>query len=217
MAITRAATLEDHELTTLLNHIATISTRPTVDRVVFLLSFLAGLRVQEIAGLRWNENLLGPTGSFRKEEFIVPGAKGRLKADVRSVVFVSSDIGKYGGERTISMHPALEKHLNVLQSEGLPGPWVIPSGKSYASTHIKSRAHALTVRIQRFYAAIGYDNCTSHSGRRTFITKAARTANNFGCSLADVQKLAGHRQLTTTQAYIDISKSQSDLVNALYQ
>lgn len=217
MAIARANTLSDEELTHLLNKISTDTERPSVERAAFLLSFLAGLRVQEIAGLQWERNLLGPSGDFRKEEFIVPGAKGRLKSDVRPVIFIGSDIGKYGSERTISMHPALVKHLTVLRQEAYPGPWVIPSGKTYASTELKSRAHALKMRINRFYAKIGFDNCTSHSGRRTFITKAARTANNFGCSLADVQKMAGHKQLTTTQAYIDISKGQSDLVNALFQ
>lgn len=217
MAITRAATLEDNDLANLLNIIAEKSTRPTVDRVVFLLSFLAGLRVQEIAGLRWNVNLLGPTGSFRKEEFVVVGAKNRLKSDVCPVIFISSDIGKHGGERTIPMHPALEKHLKILQAENNTGEWVIPSGKTYASSALKCRANALQMRINRFYTAIGFDNCTSHSGRRTFITKAARTANNHGCSLVDVQKLAGHKHLNTTQGYIDVSQGQSDLVRALFQ
>lgn len=217
MTIERANTLSDDELAHLLNRISTDTERPAVERAAFLLSFLAGLRVQEIAGLQWDRHILGPTGDFRKEEFIVPGAKGRLKSDVRPVLFIGSDIGKYGSERTISMHPALVKHLTVLRQEAHPGPWVIPSGKPYASAELKSRAHALKMRINRFYAKIGYENCTSHSGRRTFITKAARTANNHGCSLADVQRLAGHKNLATTQDYIDLSKAQSDLVNALYQ
>jgi integrase len=217
MAISQAKTLEDSSLAELLNKIGVESERPVVDRAAFLLSFLAGLRVQEIAGLRWSENLLGPNGAFRTEEFRVPGAKGRMKSDVRPVLFIGSDIGKYGSSRTISMHPALVKHLTILREENIPGPWVIPGGKPHASSDIKARAHALKMRINRFYAKIGFDGCSSHSGRRTFITKAARTANNVGCSLADVQKMAGHRQLVTTQAYIDISMGQSDLVNALYQ
>ena len=41
------------------------------------------------------------------------------------------------------------------------------------------------------------------SGRRTFITNASRTISTVGGSLRDVQILAGHSTLSTTQRYIE--------------
>src|SRR6478735_6938732 len=55
----------------------------------------------------------------------------------------------------------------------------------------------------RWYEQIGFDGCSSHSGRRTFITNAARKISLVGGSLRDVQMLAGHTSMRVTQRYID--------------
>jgi integrase/recombinase XerD len=53
------------------------------------------------------------------------------------------------------------------------------------------------------YRAIGVKGCSSHSSRRTFITRAARLVHGAGGSLRDVQLLGGHQSIQTTQGYID--------------
>jgi integrase/recombinase XerD len=66
------------------------------------------------------------------------------------------------------------------------------------------------------YQAVGLEGCSSHSGRRTFITRAARLVHKAGGSLRDVQLLAGHRSIQTTQRYIDgDSDAQRKLVSMI--
>jgi integrase/recombinase XerD len=63
-------------------------------------------------------------------------------------------------------------------------------------------AAAVQVWFLRLYKALGFVGASSHSGRRTFITRAARKIVEAGGSLRDVQELAGHASLATTQRYI---------------
>jgi integrase len=62
---------------------------------------------------------------------------------------------------------------------------------------------SIVVWFKRAYEYVGLDGCSSHSGRRTFITRAARLVHEAGGSLRDVQLLAGHRSIQTTQRYIE--------------
>ena len=62
---------------------------------------------------------------------------------------------------------------------------------------------AVVNMFKRWYDDIGLLGCSSHSGRRTFITNAARKISTVGGSLRDVQMLAGHSSLAVTQRYIE--------------
>jgi integrase/recombinase XerD len=57
------------------------------------------------------------------------------------------------------------------------------------------RSGSIVNWFRRLYREIGLSGCSSHSGRRTFITNAARLVFKAGGSLRDVQQLAGHRSI----------------------
>lgn len=65
------------------------------------------------------------------------------------------------------------------------------------------RANSIVNWFGALYRTIGLEGCSSHSGRRTFITKAARLIYRVGGSLRDVQQLAGHASIEMTQRYIE--------------
>ena len=56
------------------------------------------------------------------------------------------------------------------------------------------------------YQELGYDGCSSHSGRRTAITTWARRISSVGGSLRDVQAMARHSSIAMTQRYIEVSE-----------
>ena len=67
----------------------------------------------------------------------------------------------------------------------------------------RTSARAIVSLFSRWYSELGFSGCSSHSGRRTFITNAARKISTVGGSLRDVA-LAGHSNSSTTQRYIEL-------------
>ncbi len=57
--------------------------------------------------------------------------------------------------------------------------------------------------FKSMHSELGLVGCSSHSGRRTFGTRAARKVVEAGGSLRDVQQPLGHKDLSTTQKYIE--------------
>lgn len=150
------------------------------DEAMILLSFKAGLRACEIAGLDWSM-VLKPQGSVDRQ------------------IYVAGSIAKNGAGRRVPINPVLRAALVRLHSQqGRPqaGPVIL----SERGDHLRPRSVVNWFRAT--YAELGMPGCSSHSGRRTFITRAARLLARTGGSLRDVQELAGHRALTTTERYI---------------
>jgi integrase/recombinase XerD len=62
-------------------------------------------------------------------------------------------------------------------------------------------ANTLCQYFYWLYKQVGIDGATSHSGRRTFITNLA----NKGVGVRVLMSLAGHRNISTTQVYINVN------------
>ena len=99
-----------------------------------------------------------------------------------------------------SLHPTLGGAVALHKERGEAHPdWpVIHSERDRGLS-----AGAVAVWFHRLYAGLGMVGCSSHSGRRSFVTRAARRISEVGGSLRDVQMLAGHASLSTTAKYIE--------------
>lgn len=156
------------------------------DQTVFLLSVRAGLRAKEIANLKWSM-LLTPEG------------------EVGDAIHLTNMASKGRSGRVIPLNKQLRENLKQMLATAQQD-WRFHPALSYVVTTERS-AHtspqAVVNMFKRWYNDIGLLGCSSHSGRRTFITNAARKISTVGGSLRDVQMLAGHSSLALTQRYID--------------
>jgi len=188
MAGRQAKVLSESNLAELLAF-AESTRQPSRNRLIVLLSAKAGLRAGEIANLTWD---------------MVLGGDGRLSTTIE----LRDWAAKKGSGRSIPINAVLAAALESWADENdLVGPVIRPE-RGGPMTPL-----SIVVWFNRAYKAVGLKGCSSHSGRRTFITRAARLVHRAGGSLREVQLLAGHRSIQTTQRYIDgDSDSQRRLV-----
>lgn len=194
MSIRRANVLDEVDVEEALQYIRSNSQAPERDTLFILLGVRLGLRANEIANV-YAEDVLD--------------ARGALKRDV---FFVSKRGAKYGKARTLPMrndvYEALDAYMKKYQNE--------PKGPLFTNQYGQpASSDCVQKQIARIYAGIGLQGCSSHSGRRTFGTRAAKRVAEFGGSLRNVQRLLGHSDLKTTEAYIDYTADEAALVAAL--
>ena len=165
----QANILSDTEVNQLL-HFARRTRNPLRNRVIVLLSAKAGMRAGEIAALTW-DMVLDP------------------QSQIGSVIELRDSAAKKGSGRLIPIHPDLAKALAAWRkSSGRKVSGLKSSGRK--SSGLKSSADStyvvrserggqmtplsVVVWFNRAFHKVGLKGCSSHSGRRTFITRAAR-------------------------------------------
>ena len=177
----QAKALSELELTTTLKAVSK-GRYPARDRALVLMSFWAGMRVGEIASLRIG-NVVGMNGTIKDEIRLVAdqtkGSRGR------TVVLCE----KLRGE--------LSAYVESLKRRD-------PERPLFHSQRCREgfSANSLCQHFHLIYRRAGIDGASSHSGRRTFITTLA----NKGVGVRVLMALAGHRNMSTTQRYIDLNE-----------
>jgi integrase len=191
----QAKILTDKQLKAALSYVSEHHRYPLRDRVILLLSFKAGLRAKEIALASW-AMVLDPSGDVGETLDLTNRASK----------------GKRGG-RTIPLNRDLRAALVELHSDRKPKP----SDRIIQSERGKGMSPGgVADWFGDLYRALGLSGAPSHSGRRTFVTKAAIAVIGAGGSLRDVQQLVGHTSLATTQRYVEgNSEAKRKLVNMI--
>ena len=169
------------------------------DKTIFYFSVKSGLRAKEIAMLKWSMvmNSDGSVGDYLH----LPNSSSKGKSG--RIVTLNKDLKK-------SLISLLEQHRQLHDFE--------PQTSSIFRTERSqsTSAQAIVNMFQRWYKLFGLVGCSSHSGRRTFITETSKKISTVGGSLRDIQMMVGHSSLQTTQRYIEAdSDSQRRVVDLI--
>ena len=169
------------------------------NQTIFLLSVKCGLRSKEISKLSWKE---------------VCNSNG----EVDNCISLTNRSSKGLSGRIIPLHKDVRHNLIELldhhkqfRSFDINTSFVVRTERSPFTT-----SQTIVNMFQKWYRTLGLVGCSSHSGRRTFITETSKKISLVGGSLRDIQMMVGHSSLQTTQRYIESdSESQRKVVDLL--
>ena len=178
--------LTDKQVKTMLLHLGT--TRMGLrNQLIFLLSAKSGLRAKEVSQLKWS---------------MVVNSEGTVSNAIHLTDVASK--GKSG--RVIPLNKDVKGLLvRLFEDESKRHDYDVNSSFVIRTERSKSTsAQSIVNMFANWYKDLGFVGCSSHSGRRTFITNLSKKIGMVGGTLRDVQSLAGHSNLQTTQRYIEV-------------
>ena len=156
---------------------------PVRDETIVLFSFYAGLRAKEIAALTVGD-VYDDAGAVRTQ-FILGAAQS--KGGKTRTVYLNQRLRRALGEYAAGLNLSDPNHALFESQKG---------GHFSANT--------MCQLFLDIYKACGLKDASSHSGRRTYITRLA----NKGVGVRLLAELAGHSHISTTQRYIDVNAEQ---------
>jgi integrase/recombinase XerD len=176
----QARTLRKSELKQLIDVTASCSRYPQRDLTMLLFSHLCGLRVGEIAGLRFDDVLDDKSNVLDEITLDASRTKGKRARKI----FLPRQMQKH-----------LQEYVASIRERPLHGFLFSTQKRACFS------ANTATQHLQRLYERAGLHGATSHSGRRTWLT----TLSQKGVSVFVLAEMAGHRSIQTTQRYVTVN------------
>ena len=177
----QAKTLTAEELRRVLDYTATRK-HSTRNRALVLMSFYSGCRVGELSSLTYAD---------------VVDSEGKVRDEIR----LKAENTKTKEARIVFVNAKLKKELQQYANTYKPVDTQLKFFYSQKRSSNGYNANTLTQFFHYLYKRAGVFGASSHSGRRTFITNLA----NKGVGVRLLASLAGHRNISTTQAYIDVN------------
>jgi integrase/recombinase XerD len=177
----QAKTLTAEELRRVLDYTATRK-HSIRNRALVTCSFLSGMRVGELSSLTYAD---------------VVDSEGKVRDEIR----LKAENTKTKEARIVFVNAKLKKELQQYANAYKPANTQLKFFYSQKRNSNGYNANTLTQFFHYLYKRAGVFGASSHSGRRTFITNLA----NKGVGVRLLASLAGHRNISTTQAYIDVN------------
>ena len=176
----QAKVLTDTELKKVIAYIDAFDRHAERNKAIILLTHYCGMRVSEVASLLVSD-VVSVDNNINDVIYL---KANQTKGSKSRRVFVSK-------KAKTALKRYLQSDLSVIQ-------------QSYLFQTQKSKrfnTNALTTLIKRLYERVGIVGASSHSGRRTFITKLATS----GVNVRVITEAVGHSNISITNRYIEIN------------
>lgn len=186
----QAPTLSDKEFNRLIATIKgnTSNKHATRNSTILHISFLLGLRAKEIATLKLND-VYDDDGNVKPVLMLLAArTKGNKHRDVP---IASARLIK-------QLKDYYQNLLNLMLPINPNSPMFRSQKGSYFSPN------SMQQLIKRLFVDAGFEDASSHTGRRSMITKLA----DSGIDLKSISILAGHSNINTTARYVDASPNK---------
>ena len=157
------------------------------NEALLMVSFYLGLRVKEISALKLNQML--DSSAQLVQEIALEKGQSKNKKGERTLYITNpklrESLERYIQERKTKKNYPMEPPLR--------GPFFLSEHGGHFTPN------ALQQLFSKMYKDAGLNGCSSHSGRRSYITNLSEK----GIDIRSIQILAGHSSISTTQVYIE--------------
>lgn len=186
----QARTLNDKELNLLLLYTSTRKYAER-DRCMVLMTYWAGMRIGEVAAIKIKDVL---------------AVDGAIKQEIN--LTAEQTKGKYA--RTVVLNDKMRKELmgylltRFTKAEliALSYSKVVQNPLFHTQKSEGFNSNTACYHFHMLYKRAGLEGCSSHSGRRSFLTNLSSKS----VPLKVLMELAGHRQAQTTMRYINVTQ-----------